>query len=367
MENVCVRDIDLLLRDAQVYLAELDFLHHRLSETTDDEQKRIEVRTTTLFKEMMSALYTVLDQYYYYLYCYFQNEGKLSFHKEAFNIKTPVKQTLKYSQGIGQDTALRGQRNEFVNNQCIAIFGSHCFKDGEINNLRKFQDNLLKLQIITEVDQGENVLHTCNPCEQGQQCPDKAPKLVCAQEITHPSGHECLKPDSFDPTAVTFKELKSVENSDSWNETTIFNLLHFFRNFTTHRALIRCPAMNGYLNLDTLEFKAERDKGAGDENLWKNIAKGAWILVPEISHLKDKARKDPPKFHWFPLLIVCSEIVSFVKRQRSLLLEMVGYREPPMAVERYQMGQKLVFKRYGKQIGSCDWNDCYGCFRLWPV
>lgn len=332
-------------------------------------KKKIEDRTSTLFKDMMSALYSVLDQCYYYLYCYFQNEGQPSFHKDAFNIKTPVQQKLIYSNEEEKDKAFSGERNKFVSTQCIAIFGSHCFNGEGRNYLRDFQNNLLRLQTITEVDQAGDSLHTCfehNPCEQGQQCTYRAPKLVYAKKITHPPGTEPLDPSSFNP-AVTFEELKSVEKLDDWNETTTFNLLHFFRNFTTHRALIRCSTKKGYLNLETREFKAKGEGGAGDDWPWIPIAEGAWILVPEVSHLKDKDRKAVPKFHLHPLQMVCSTIVSFVEHQRLLLLKMAGYCEPPIAVTWGYKDKMLVFKRDYKQIGRCRGGDCYTCFRLWPV
>ena len=369
MELVSLEDIDLSLRDAHVCKAELEVLDVRLNkpETNDDERKRIEVRTAILFMEMMSASYTVLDQCYYYLYCHFQNDGNPSFHNAAFHIKTPVGQNLmlKQSEDATQDSKQEGSvaPNDFVNKKCVAIFGNDCFNGKEKRNLRRFQVNLLRLQVITKVDEHGALLKTCfehNQC-QDEQCPDKAPKLFRAQEITHPSGHESHEPDSFHPT---LEELKSVKDIDSWNETTIFHLLHFFRNFTTHRALIHCPTKGGYLNLKTREFKAEREEGAGDD--WIKIAKCAQIFVPEISHLKDKGREAPPRFHQHPLLKVCSKILSFVKDQRSLLLEMTGYHKSPITVSR-SSEDGLVFMRNNKRIGDCNWNDYNGFFRLWPV
>lgn len=365
METLSVRNIDLTLRDAGVCNAELNILHHQLEKLENNgyQQRRIEVRMATLFKEMMSALYTVLDQCYYYLYCHFQNKGKPSFHNAALTIKTPVKQKLKHSEDETRDSQqeCRGNRRKFVNEQCSGIFGDR-FKNGEeIPNLRWFQDNLLTLQVITEVDEAGAVL----------QCPDGTPKCVrvkkitYAKEITHAFGPE-PNPNWFNPTGVTFEKLESVQDLDGWSDTTIFNLLHFFRNFTTHRALITCPAKNGYLNLETREFKAEGEEGAGDARPWIKVAKGAWILVPEISHLKDQNRQDPPRFHEHRLLIVCSQILGFVKQQRSLLLKMADYDESPITVLWYLSGE-LKFKRGSQEIGVCSWKDSYGCFRLWPV
>lgn len=192
------------------------------------------------------------------------------------------------------------------------MFGNCFNEEQEIPDLRRFQDNLLKLQTITEVDGAGTLLYTCsehNPCPQGQQCPDKAPKLVRAKEITHVSGPELQSPNLFMPTLVIFEELESVQDIDSWSDTTIFNLLHFFRNFTTHRLLINCPTKTGYLNLETREFKAEGEEGVGDACPWQKAAKGSWILVPEVSDVKHKDRDAPPRFHLHPLLRVCSQIL----------------------------------------------------------
>ena len=395
VEPLSVEDIDLTHRDARVSNAELNLLHFRLNdpekflkswsedlaisdaeldslrrrlkdpETIADEQRRIEVRAATLFRKMMSASYTVLDQCYYYLYCHFQNNGKPSFHNAAYNIKTPVKQTLEHSEHGGRDSHCSDKRNKFVNEQCKDIFGSKSFDSTETPYLRNFQNNVLQLQAITKVNGDGTSLCACpkgNPCLLGEKCPDYAPKLVRAYEFNHPSENKTLKPGSFEPTDVSFKELESVENMDSWSETTIFNLLHFFRNFTTHRALVICPSKDGYLNVKTREFKPEGEKGVGSD--WIKIGKGLWILVPEISDLK--GCRASPRFHLHRLLIVCSKILSFVEYQRSLLLKMAGHHRPPIAVQRFLDGE-LKFERGNKEIGHCKWWDSYGCVRLWPV
>ena len=88
LTNLSVEDIDLTLRDAKIRNAELNFLHHMLNDPATDDSKRkiIEKECAILFKDMMSALYTVLDQCYYYLYCHFQNNGNPSLRNDAFQI-----------------------------------------------------------------------------------------------------------------------------------------------------------------------------------------------------------------------------------------------------------------------------------------
>ena len=144
------------------------------------------------------------------------------------------------------------------------------------------------------------------------------PKLVRAKTFQHPQASDGdLK---FDPI-IKFEEIQSVKELDNWNVATTFNLLHFFRNFTSHRTLIECPTKPGYLNRDTMEFRHGEDgQKSSDEIL---IGEGVCILVPELSHLRDKGRKDPVTFYRLSLLKVCSRMFTVVKIQTFNLLRIV--------------------------------------------
>ena len=320
LTNLSVEHIDLTLRDAKIRYAELNFLHHMLNDPATDDSKRkiIEKESAVLFKDMTSASYTVLDQCYYYLYCHFQNNGNPSLRNDAFQIKAPIKQTLKWSSDATRDNQVQTDRNKFVKDQCRAIFGDGFADDQTIpsSRLRWFQENTLSLQAVTEVEKAGKIVETCpkhgETCPPDQICLNRGPQLVCARQIEHGNADR-----HFNPTNITFEKLKSVANRDDWNDTTAFNLLNFFRNFTAHRGLISCPAKDGYLNLETRDFKAEGEEGAGNAWPWIKIAKGAWIVVPEISHLRDKTRTKPPRFYTPTFLIVCYRMLGFVKTQRS--------------------------------------------------
>ena len=153
------------------------------------------------------------------------------------------------------------------------------------------------------------------------------PKLVRACNFQDPQAADGdLK---FDPI-IKFEEIQSVKELDNWNVATTFNLLHFFRNFTSHRTLIECPTKPGYLNRYTIEFRPTEDgQKSSDEIL---IAERACILVPELSHLRDKGRKDPVTFYPLPLLKVCSRMFTVVKIQTSNLLRIVNGRESALDV-----------------------------------
>ena len=104
-KKVTIEDIDVVLRDAQVCNVQLNFLHRLLNQPNVDEKRiaEIESKCATIFRDMMSNLYSVLDQIYYYLYCHFQNNGNVSFSSVANQIKQPVAQNLKWSEDSKQN------------------------------------------------------------------------------------------------------------------------------------------------------------------------------------------------------------------------------------------------------------------------
>lgn len=332
LQKVKIEDIDLVLRDAQVSNSQLNFLHSLLNKEDTDEEKRsaIESKSAMIFREMVSNLYTVLDQIYYFLYCHFQNDGNVSFSNDASQIKQPMAQKLLYSKNDSREPGCKDKRIGWVTEQCRKIFGDNC-PEAKITN---FKNNLLELQAIKEVDASGNVVET-----------DGAPKLYYLSE--------------FAPIeSSNYKELSSVGNMNDWNCTIVFNLLHFFRNFTAHRSLIKCRTKEGYLNLETREFVAS------DQNLtspWVSIANGSWILVPELSDLRREVSVTP-KFYLHRLTNVSSCLLSFVRDQRNnVLLVIDDFEKYP-----YEVGwdsDDITFKQNDQTLGKCRWEEAH----LWPV
>ena len=287
-EKVKTEEIDLVLRDAQVCNHQLNFLlYHLLNEPNVDEERsaEIESKCATIFRDMMSNLYSVLDQIYYFLYCHFRNDGNVSYSNAAFRIKQPIKQDLKWSEDDTRDgqRECKKRRNDWVAEQCNTIFGGFNFPESKRIVVRNFQNNLLQLQAIRKVDQsGHEVLG-----------PNGEPTLLRVVSIEHNAQGNLSQ---FNPSSLEVEELRSVADTQLWNETIMFNLLHFFRNFTAHRSLIACKIKEGYLNLETREFKSA-DPNSSLSYPWILIAKGSWILVPELSHLRQAGRVIPPTFH----------------------------------------------------------------------
>ena len=351
-EKVRPEDIDLVLRDAEVCFVELNYLHIELNKVNsgEDELSRsaeIESKCATIFRDMMSNLYSVLDQIYYFLYCHCQNNGNVSFSNAAFKIKQPMKQDLKWSKDNTRDECKR-KCNSWVTDRCKEIFGSHSFEESKRNYVRHFQNNLLRLQAIREVDKsGKEVFGT-----------NDEPKLLYVVNIQHGAGGDLSK---FSPSKVTVDDLKSVAVRP-WNDTINFNLLHFFRNFTAHRSLVACKTKKGYLNFETREFKPADDADQHLTEPWILIAAGAWILVPELSHLRQMGRVSSPTFHQFQLTIVCGSLLDFVKTQRYNLVQVLNDIEKyRYEVNRFDNGI-VTFKEKGKDLGKCRWEVAH----LWP-
>lgn len=367
--SVTVDAIDLVLREAKVCNAQLNCIHFLLNDnanTGENEEwrRRMEANTAMIFRDMVSYLYSVLDHIFYFLYCHFQNNGRASFTDAAINtIKQPITFTLKYCPNPGDpEYTFKKNRNNWVEDRCKEIFGAQYYQNNNLNSrlaaLRNFQNNLLSIQAFKEVDKagkpelsangGVKLVSACNIQHQEPQAgPD------------HP-GEVDLR---FNPTSIDFQTLPSVQNIDSWNFALIFNLLHFFRNFTTHRTLIESRTKPGYLNLQTFDLKPIEDDQEGqlDAAEWKYIAKGSWIKVPELSHLRQNNRNAPVTFHWHPVVLVSSKLCWFVRTFRNNILGIVE------GVQRYDVDDmnwsgsgpapQIALKKDGRVVGIYAWDS----------
>lgn len=312
-EKATTDSIETLLEAAERCYADLFGLHKTLNFPGLDESRRAALERTCQirFWDMMSRLYSILDQSYFCLYCNFQNDGNYSFSTAAKEIKQPLKENLKWSEDDTRDgqPECKERRNGWVTEQCKKIFGRDCPK-----HIRSFQDNILQLQAIIKVDQrGKEV-----------PGPNGGPTLVRACNIQHDAAGNSLQ---FSPSNVSFKELKTVPNIDDWDDATVFNLLHYFRNRNLHRLLnrIKCDIWDGYFNSETGEF---RPPGQQLPEPWIKGWKVFWILVPELSHLRqtrdERLHVEPNCYYPHQLLKFCAKALNFVKIQKSTLLHFVG-------------------------------------------
>ena len=282
--TVNTEGIDPVLKEANICLRELHHLHEVQGHV---DTGMIEARVTLIFRNMMSSLYSVLDQVYYFLYCYYQNNGQTSFGAQAFQTNAPCKQNLKWSADVTTEKQQwSGTRKKWLDDWCNLIFGP-----ANPQHMDWFRSNLLSLQAVREVNNA------------GQ--PVKNHGEISLMYFSDGEVHPLL----------------STKDMDDWRDVTWFNLLHFYRNFTTHRTLLQTVTDTGY-SLNSSTFAPEHTLSAEQINNgeWFPVAKGHFIMVPELSHLRDKDRTDPPKFYMKPLLRVCSHLFSFVKTQRNNLV-----------------------------------------------
>ena len=287
----------------------------------------------------------------------FPNNGDVSLSNAASQIKQLIKQDLKWSEDDTRDAQpeCKKKRNDWVTDQCKKIFGDNC-PDPEHYGVRYFQANLLQLQAIKKVDQsGNEVLR-----------PDGGPTLVRACNIEHDGAANVSQ---FNPSSVSFEELKSVENMSFWDDTTVFNLLYFFRNFTCHKSLIAFPIKDGFLNLETREFKPGDQNSPGFTPPWVFIERGAWVSVPELSHLRQKENAPllvETKYYQHRLLTVCNQVSSFFFVQRLNLCEVVRDETIvpwyPYDVT-WDLSGMIHFKERGQDVGKCEWDRA----KLWPL
>ena len=289
------------------------------------DEGKLEERVALVFRNMMSSLYSVLDQVYYFLYCHYQNNGEASFAAQAFQINAPFIQNLKWSaDATTEQQSWSRKREKWLDERCKEIFGPLYSPDNQ--DMKWFRRNLLSLQAVREVNNaGDPVRNN-----------DDEISLV------HFFNGQ------FTPLCST---------KDNWRDATSFNLLHFYRNFTTHRTLLQTMTGEGHLNLSTRVFAPAHTLSDDEINNgeWIRVGKGLFIIVPELSDLRDTTRDGAPKFYMKPLLMVCTRLFTFVKTQRDNLVNMaVQNHDYPYNVSWYW--DNLTVNK-GNHRWSKSWSD----------
>lgn len=256
-----------------------------------------EFDSESLFAEIMWNLGLVMDHCHYAVHRNIQNEREHSHWQGGKNVKTPYSEKLKWSADRMRDEQPECslKRKTFVTNHCKTIFGEHYQSDERIPDsyLKDFQENALSLQAMIEVDQAGVPVKICQHNVQQCPCSNKVSSLVRAQKYEYetPGDQRC-----FNPSRIHFENLESVRMPVTrWSETTLFNLLHYFRNCTTHRYFI------------SLHRKVCPPHG---ETLW--------ISVPEITDLRDE--NNTQSYHEHLLYLVLIRLCNFVTGQRRKLL-----------------------------------------------
>lgn len=252
-----------------------------------------ELDSESLFAEIMWKLGLVMDHCHYAVHHNIQNEREHSHWQGGKNVKTPYAEKLKWSADRMRDEQPECslKRKTFVTNHCKTIFGEHYQSDQRIPDsyLKEFQENALSLQAVIEVDQAGVPVKICQHNVQQCPCSNKVSSLVRAQKYEYETTDDQR---CFNPSRIHFENLESVSmHVNDWSETILFNLLHYFRNCTTHRYFIS-------LHRKVCPFLGET----------------LWISVPEITDLRDE--NNTQSFHEHLLCVVLDRLFYFVIHQR---------------------------------------------------
>ncbi len=265
-----VQAIDLLLRNCQIRNAEFNWKHHLLNQNPNAQ---IEAAEWLRFRSFTIDLYSVLDYICYLLFCQFQNNRQPDFSNRSRNVKFPYSDSLRRSSFEGQENTARRRRENWKENQTETIFGYGPFLQQGHYRVRDFVSAfLLNVQHIKEVDAAGNVIE---------------------------------------------------RNPEEGSDVESFSLLHFFRNYSAHRDVVRCRAKQGvlYININTGERvfqpqnQAPPGEDVGDAEDWQSIAiaKGFWVEYPIVR----------------PLTKVASQLLSFVKLfRKNVVTLLTGVQYP---------------------------------------
>ena len=215
----------------------------------------------------------------YLLHCHYKNGGNAAFSSESRNVKFPCKTNLKkFREGNPNEDperAHQNRRNDWIRQQCELIFGVDNQPGKEY-----FKRLIEGIQPVMYVDAAGNPID-----------PDQAPEI---------EGH-----------------------------ARSFSLLHFYRNYSTHRDLVHLRSFRDFgvlfINLITGErqFVPRGHQQPFQEVHHKNvqridISRGFCVEIPHLRRFNRDRGIQPTRPE--PLLIVASWLLSFVRNVRDGLL-----------------------------------------------
>ena len=256
-EEEVIQDIDKLLRRCELRTIAFQIQQAEIQKTTSRELVAERLRYFAI------DLYSVLDYICFLFYCHFRNNGNRIDSSEARNAKFPFKSDL-YSSSGEQETSFARKRNEFCEVQ-----SNFLGLRGEIAT--QYEKLILRCQIIIKVED--------------------------------------------DGTTPVEPQPQPTDDSQA------FHGLHFLRNFSVHRNLVR-PVVSEHGLLYYNKKKGsheivsnrmpERDN---DPDNWERyqVDRAYWIEIPPVGNLKP----------FRPITIVAPNLLRFVVDLRNELLNLV--------------------------------------------
>ena len=257
-ERTQLDNVHLLLEQARTAIRDLEEKEKALRSGGDVDTSR----DWLTFRSITFDLYSVLDYTFFLLYCHFSNKGKPDFSRKANHLGFPSKPTgVKTSQTDAHD-----QRKKFVREKLQSLWGS---KLGEETHFwREIGEVVVGVQPKLEVDDSGAV--------------------VGDGEATVSSGNE-----------------------------ESFALLHFYRNCSAHKDLIRFLPEKSWveINQSTRETKLVKERREQEGYFYYELDKGYWVNLPETITKREYNEHDSRL-----LLDVLHQLMNFVTKTASKLL-----------------------------------------------
>lgn len=257
-ERTQLENVHLLLEQARTAIRDLEEKERALRSGRDVDASR----DWLTFRSITFDLYSVLDYTFFLLHCHFSNKGQPDFSRKANHLGFPSKPSgVKTSQTEAHD-----QGKKFVQEKVQSLW-----------------DNKLSIKTHFWRDIGEVILAV-------------QPKL----EV---NGSGAVIGDG-EPTI-------------SGGDEESFALLHFYRNCSTHRDLIRFLPEKSWVEINqrTREIKLVRERQEQEGFFYRELDKGYWVHLPEAI-----ARREDDGHDSRLLLEVLHQMMTFVKKTTSKLL-----------------------------------------------
>ena len=257
-ERTQLENVHLLLEQARTAIRDLEEKERALRSGRDVDASR----DWLTFRSITFDLYTVLDYTFFLLHCHFYNKGQPDFSRKANHLGFPSKPSgVKTSQTDAHD-----QKKKFVREKMQSLWRSKLGEDTHF--WQEIGDVIVGVQPKLEVDSSGVVIGDGEPTISG-------------------------------------------------GDEESFALLHFYRNCSAHRDLIRFLPEKSWVEINqrTREIKLVRERQEQEGYFYYELDKGYWVHLPEAI-----ARPEGNGHESRLLLEVLHQLISFVTKTTSKLL-----------------------------------------------
>ena len=210
------------------------------------------------FRYVMFDLYSVLDYTTYLLYCHFSNEGQPDLTSKGSRCGFLYKQT-----GFSSDESGTRKKEKYLRDYLVSMF--------------RVKESLSQFGEATHFwKETKRILEKLQPMEESE-------------------NRLGLKIQAGDQQSIA--------------------LLHYFRNCTTHRSLVKCLTKQSWveINQSTREVSLVTDQRRNKDGFfYRDLGKGYWVILPE--HIV--AENDSVRL----LLDIIHQLKAFVIKTSSQLL-----------------------------------------------